>query len=114
MAITGESNSTHMTPTLPPLRKRLNKLKQETNVELSVYERDYLISFVLAAISRVPALSETIVFKGGTALRKCYFPGYRFPEDLDFSALNSFSAAEIEQALSQYGNFFMSTTNGLI
>jgi predicted nucleotidyltransferase component of viral defense system len=78
----------------------LNKLKQETNVELSVYERDYLLSFVLAAISQVPALSETIVFKGGTALRKCYFPGYRFSEDLNFSALDSFNVAEIEQQMS--------------
>ena len=25
-------------------------------------------------------------FKGGTCLRKCYFPDYRFSEDLDFSA----------------------------
>jgi predicted nucleotidyltransferase component of viral defense system len=26
------------------------------------------------------------VFKGGTALRRCYFRGYRYSEDLDFSA----------------------------
>ncbi len=25
-------------------------------------------------------------FKGGTCLRKCYFPNYRFSEDLDFTA----------------------------
>ena len=25
------------------------------------------------------------MFKGGTALKKCYFPEYRFSEDLDFT-----------------------------
>jgi len=90
-----------MTSPLPPLRKRLNKLRQTTNVELSVYERDYLLSFVLAAIGNVKPLSETIIFKGGTALRKCYFEDYRFSEDLDFSALPSFHEAELESALSE-------------
>lgn len=28
-----------------------------------------------------------MVFKGGTALKKCYFGNYRFSEDLDFTAL---------------------------
>lgn len=27
---------------------------------------------------------KRIVFKGGTLLRQCVFPGYRFSEDLDF------------------------------
>ena len=33
----------------------------------------------------MPALSDSLVFKGGTALKKCYFGDYRFSEDLDFS-----------------------------
>ncbi|WP_353616855.1 nucleotidyl transferase AbiEii/AbiGii toxin family protein [Cytophaga sp. FL35] len=28
------------------------------------------------------------MFKGGTCLRKCYFPDYRFSEDLDFTSTN--------------------------
>lgn len=27
---------------------------------------------------------EVLAFKGGTALRHCWFEDYRFPEDLDF------------------------------
>ncbi|MCY3748896.1 MAG: nucleotidyl transferase AbiEii/AbiGii toxin family protein [Chloroflexi bacterium] len=50
-------------------------------------ERDYLLSWVLAGISQTPMLRDTLVFKGGTALRKCYFGDYRFSEDLDFSGL---------------------------
>ena len=52
-----------------------------------VIERDYLLSWVLAGISSGTALKETLVFKGGTALKKCYFGEYRFSEDLDFSGL---------------------------
>ena len=51
-------------------------------------ERDYLLSWILAGMSQVPALRETLVFKGGTALKKCYFRDYRFSDDLDFSALD--------------------------
>ena len=32
-------------------------------------------------------LRDTLVFKGGTALKKCYFGEYRFSEDLDFSGV---------------------------
>ena len=34
-------------------------------------------------------LSKTIVFKGGTVLKKVYFEDYRFSEDLDFTLLNA-------------------------
>jgi len=30
-------------------------------------------------------LRDRLFFKGGTALKKCYFPDYRFSEDLDFT-----------------------------
>ena len=53
-----------------------------------VLERDYLLSWILAGVSQIPALRDTLVFKGGTALKKCYFGNYRFSEDLDFSALD--------------------------
>jgi predicted nucleotidyltransferase component of viral defense system len=36
-----------------------------------------------------PKLKETFVFKGGTALKKCFFGTYRFSEDLDFTALDT-------------------------
>jgi len=52
-----------------------------------VLERDYILSWILAGISRHGPLRETLVFKGGTALKKCYFGDYRFSEDLDFSGL---------------------------
>ena len=49
-----------------------------------VLERDYCLSWFLVGLSRSP-LRERLLFKGGTALKKCYFPEYRFSEDLDFT-----------------------------
>ena len=70
-----------------PLRTRLQEARRRLGIPWEVLERDYLLSWVLAGISRVPVLQDTLVFKGGTALKKCYFGDYRFSEDLDFSGL---------------------------
>lgn len=67
------------------LRPRLEQVRQRLSIRWEVLERDYLLSWVLAGIDAVPALRETLVFKGGTALKKCYFGDYRFSEDLDFT-----------------------------
>ena len=48
-------------------------------------ERDYLLSWVLKAIYESEPLRERFVHKGGTALRKLYFPHARFSVDLDFT-----------------------------
>ena len=45
-------------------------------------EKDYVLGWVLAAIS-VHARLSTWVFKGGTCLKKCFFETYRFSEDLE-------------------------------
>lgn len=63
-----------------------------------VLERDYCIAWFLIGLSRSP-LREKIVFKGGTALRRCYFPEYRFSEDLDFTLLQPISFDELRQSL---------------
>ncbi len=34
-------------------------------------------------------LKELLAFKGGTALKKVYFPDYRYSEDLDFTLLEA-------------------------
>ena len=51
----------------------------------AVLERDYCLSWFLVGISQTPFLQEILVFKGGTAIKKCYIPDYRFSEDLDFT-----------------------------
>ena len=52
-----------------------------------VLEKDYALGYLLSGMAQTPALHDTLVLKGGTALRKFYFADYRFSEDLDFSAV---------------------------
>lgn len=70
---------------MKPLRIRLEEARRRTGLPWEVLERDYLLSWVLAGISEVAALREVLAFKGGTALKKCWFGEYRFSEDLDFT-----------------------------
>ena len=71
---------------MKPLRTRLEEARKRHGLPWEALERDYLLSWILASISKVEALRDTLVFKGGTALKKCYFGDYRFSEDLDFTA----------------------------
>jgi len=70
-----------------PLRTRLEEARKLHGTPWEVLERDYILSWMLAGIYHGPPLRDTLVFKGGTALKKCYFGDYRFSEDLDFTGL---------------------------
>jgi predicted nucleotidyltransferase component of viral defense system len=50
----------------------------------AILERDYCLAWFLVGLSRT-RLRERLAFKGGTALKRCYFGDYRFSEDLDFT-----------------------------
>ena len=52
-------------------------------------EKDYILSWILQGISQHKQLSTSIIFKGGTVLKKVYFEDYRFSEDLDFTLLQN-------------------------
>lgn len=83
---------------MKPLRIRLQEARKQTGLPWEVLERDYLLSWILAGMTRVDALRETLVFKGGTALKKCYFGDYRFSEDLDFTGVGSAPAGRAMMA----------------
>ena len=63
---------------------QVQRLSLKNNVTPEIIEKDYLIELVLFYFSKSSSLGENFVFRGGTALKKVYFPGYRFSEDLDF------------------------------
>ena len=66
-----------------------------------VVEKDYALSYLLAAMAGVDLLRDTLVFKGGTCLRKAYFPGYRFSEDLDFTSRTPLPCAALLAAIEE-------------
>lgn len=65
----------------------LRQLSVEMGVPVGIIEKDLAITCALYAISR-RELRDHLVFKGGTAIKKIYYPRARFSEDLDFTAIN--------------------------
>jgi uncharacterized protein len=61
---------------------------QKLGVRDQQIEKDYVLSWILQGIANHEHLSEELVFKGGTVLKKIYFDDYRFSEDLDFTLLS--------------------------
>ncbi|MGD0878270.1 MAG: nucleotidyl transferase AbiEii/AbiGii toxin family protein [Anaerolineales bacterium] len=72
---------------MPNVSQMLKSLARGQGVGLEIVQKDYAISYLLAAIAQTTGLGEKIILKGGTALKKLYYPNYRFSEDLDYSTL---------------------------
>lgn len=72
----------------------IQKMAREVVVRDQQIEKDYILSWILQGIAAHQNLSESIVFKGGTALKKIYFEDYRFSEDLDFTLLDDLLSNE--------------------
>lgn len=60
----------------------IDRAKQRLGFPALLIEKDYYLTLIL---SRLSALSENLIFKGGTCLNKIYYAYYRLSEDLDFS-----------------------------
>lgn len=84
--------------------KEINKFAATNRVSDRQIEKDYVLSWVLYAISKNELLSKTLVFKGGTVLKKAYFEDYRFSEDLDFTLIDETIANE--QILTEFNKLF--------
>ncbi len=65
-----------------------------------VLERDYCLAWLLATIAE-SELRNVLAFKGGTALKRCYFSDYRFSEDLDFTLTEAIPLEDILRRLEQ-------------
>lgn len=70
--------------------KALQKLAGKYGAPLGMLEKDYALTNLLSVISRFPRL-DSMVFKGGTALKKIHYENFRFSEDLDFTCSNDVS-----------------------
>jgi len=84
---------------MKPLRIKIQDEANLKKVPMHVIEKDYALSYVLAGMAKQPELSHSLIFKGGTALKKIFFGDYRFSEDLDFSVINAPKGKQLENAL---------------
>lgn len=68
------------------LQRELMQKAQVWKVPPATVDKDYVLGHFLSVF--VEQYQDSLVFKGGTCLRKCYIENYRFSEDLDFTALD--------------------------
>jgi len=79
--------------------REVQKLAYEQKVSEQSIERDYVLTWVLTELSRHPSLGKAAMLKGGTALKKLYFPEWRYSEDLDFTLSTPWAADAISAAV---------------
>lgn len=62
----------------------LKRYAASKQIALGTAEKDYVLSVVLMRLSK-SQYAKKIIFKGGTAIKKVYFPDARYSADLDFN-----------------------------
>ena len=82
------------------LANRLHREHGGRRIPESVLERDYCLAWFLIGLSQ-SRLGQLLIFKGGTALKRCHFGDYRFSEDLDFTLARRAEFAEIREGLDE-------------
>ncbi len=80
----------------------LKRLAGEKGLNVSSLSKDYALGWLLFGISK-SSVADKLVFKGGTALSKIYFPeNWRLSEDLDFTILDA--KTELDSIISALEN----------
>ncbi|MBI4063690.1 MAG: nucleotidyl transferase AbiEii/AbiGii toxin family protein [Elusimicrobia bacterium] len=64
--------------------RTVQRIREKINISEETIEKDYLVELLLSYFAQSEYLSGHLAFRGGTALKKIYFPDYRYSEDLDF------------------------------
>ena len=67
------------------LQREIAAIAQTKHVAILSIAKDWVLGHFLDAIYSIDYLKDVLVFKGGTCLKKCFLPDYRFSEDLDFT-----------------------------
>lgn len=87
----------------------LNELKRiaaRQKAALGVVEKDYALTWILYGLSETEFKSN-FVFKGGTALRKIYFPDWRYSEDLDFTLPKKFNDDKLREVIDKINGYLL-------
>ncbi|MBU0694642.1 MAG: nucleotidyl transferase AbiEii/AbiGii toxin family protein [Candidatus Omnitrophica bacterium] len=81
---------------------QIQRLSAKQELPEEIIEKDYLIELILFYFAKDDYFKERFVFRGGTALKKVYFPDYRFSEDLDFLVDDNENLREYEQRIDEF------------
>lgn len=77
----------------------LHRTAEDEELRFDQVEKDYVLLWVLRGLSLQNLPAKGWVFKGGTCLRHCYYTGYRFSEDLDFTCNPDLGGLEATQEI---------------
>ena len=81
-------------------QREISKTAEHDRVAERTVEKDYAIHWLMLGLAST-SLQRRLAFKGGTALRVCYFTHYRYSEDIDLTALDAVTKDETFQAFAQ-------------
>lgn len=83
-------------------KDELRRLAKQTGFDLATLEKDYALTWLLSGIyAKESKLMDVLIFKGGTAIRKVYFPEWRLSEDLDFTVAQKMEPQNMKQDFEQ-------------
>ena len=74
----------------------LRRVARSTGFDTAMLEKDYALSWLLCG-AYSSSLRGYLVFKGGTALRKIFFPEWRLSEDLDFTIARGIDPDDVKK-----------------
>ena len=66
----------------------IKEFSKKMSFRPDIVEKDYVLGWLLAGISAQKNLSQNLIFKGGTCLKKCHLETHRLSEDLDYTILD--------------------------
>ena len=77
----------------------LRRIASERKLPLDLIEKDFALGWMLKGVTAC-SLRNKLIFKGGTALSKIYFPfDWRVSEDLDFTLSKNATLEEVSRTL---------------
>src|ERR1700761_372088 len=79
------------------LQREIADIAEQVGVSKTTVDKDWVLGHFIDAIFSVNELKDILIFKGGTCLKKCYFPNYRLSEDLDFTCTDEKFELSAEQ-----------------
>ncbi|MBI4551243.1 MAG: nucleotidyl transferase AbiEii/AbiGii toxin family protein [Candidatus Latescibacteria bacterium] len=91
----------------------MHRLAAAEGLRFDQVEKDYIILWLLYGLSRPELGLKGWVFKGGTCLRHCYYPGYRFSEDIDFSCTPESGGLKTVRASLDRAAIWVQETSGI-
>ena len=83
--------------------EQIKRIAREEKLAVGIVEKDYALTWLLKGFYLMDSgLDDRLVLKGGTAIRKVYFPqAWRFSEDLDFTVAKAVKPEGIMESMQQ-------------